>query len=75
VTNHHHHEVAGLEPLLRDAALSGGGGPLPYYMAVGRALTRDVPAGTLITRDMVAAPGDSALWRLRDEQERVLPPA
>ena len=45
------------------------GTPLPYYMAVERTLTRDVSAGSMITRDMVEAPRDSALWSLREAQD------
>ncbi|WP_419898841.1 homoserine dehydrogenase [Roseomonas sp. USHLN139] len=62
------HAVPGIEPLLRPAVADGPSSPLPYYMAVGRALTRAVPAGTVLTFDMVEAPADSALWRLRAEQ-------
>ncbi len=56
ITDHHHHEVAGLEPLLLSAAPATATNPLPYYMAVGGTLTQDVPAGTVITRAMVEAP-------------------
>ncbi|MBE9607658.1 hypothetical protein IAI18_22530 [Acetobacteraceae bacterium H6797] len=62
------HAVPGIDPLLRPAVADGPGAPLPYYMAVGRPLARDVPAGTLITWDMVVPPQGSALWRLRAEQ-------
>jgi len=69
ITDRHHHEVAGLAPMLLPAAPATGGNPLPYYMATERHLTRDIPAGTLITREMVEAPVDSTLWRLRDEMD------
>ncbi len=65
IDDHHHHEVHGLDPLLQPAQPVTGGNPLPYYMAVGRTLTRDVAAGTVLTRDLVEPPADSALWRLR----------
>lgn len=71
ITDHHHHEVAGLDPLLIDAAPVAAGNPLPYYMATGRALTQDVATGTVLTADMVAAETRSALWRLRAEQDRL----
>jgi predicted homoserine dehydrogenase-like protein len=32
-------------------------------------LTRDVPAGTVITTDMLQRPADSLLWALRREME------
>jgi predicted homoserine dehydrogenase-like protein len=35
----------------------------------GNRLLRDVPAGTLIAAEMVEAPEDSLLWRLRRELE------
>lgn len=63
------HAVPGLEPLLRPAVFGGEEAPLPYYMAVGRPLARDVPAGAVITRGMVVPPAGSALWRLRAELE------
>lgn len=69
ITDHHHHEVAGLDPLLFDAAPATDGNPIPYYMAVGRPLTRDVPAGAVLTAGMVAAPEGSDLWRLRAAQD------
>jgi len=65
IDDHHHHEVHGLAPSLEPARTVTAGAPLPYYMAVDRTLTRDVPAGSLITRDMVREPEGSALWSLR----------
>jgi predicted homoserine dehydrogenase-like protein len=44
-------------------------GPAPFFMLEGKRLTRDVPAGTTITVDMVARPVDSALWSLREQQD------
>ena len=43
--------------------------PLPLHMANGKALLRDVPAGTLLTVDMVEEPPDAPLWALRREQD------
>ena len=63
------HAVPGLEPLLLNAAPAEGSNPLPYYMAVGRRLARDVKAGEYITADAVEAPANSVLWRLRAEQD------
>ncbi|HEX2555021.1 MAG TPA: SAF domain-containing protein [Microvirga sp.] len=65
------HAVPGLEPLLVDALPASGANPLPYYMAVGRRLTRPVKAGAFITADAVEAPENSVLWRLRAEQDAV----
>jgi len=69
ITDHHHHEVSGLEPLLMPAGAVSEDGPLPYYMATGCTLIQDVPKGEVITRSMVAAPTDSVLWRTRDEMD------
>jgi len=63
------HAVLGVEPELADAAPARGANPMPYYLAAGCRLRADVPAGALITREMLAPPADSALWRLRDEQD------
>ncbi len=69
ITNHHHHEVAGLAPLLIDSAPASAGNPVPYYMAAGRSLKTDVPAGALVTVDMIDRPAGAALWHLRAEQD------
>ena len=69
ITDHHHHEVAGLEPILVEPVKATGENPLPYYMAVERKLTRAVAAGEIITRDMIEPDDDSVLWKLRAEQD------
>jgi predicted homoserine dehydrogenase-like protein len=43
--------------------------PVPFFMLEGNRLTKDVPAGTTITLDMIAPPTDSALWSLRRQQD------
>ncbi|HEX5092903.1 MAG TPA: homoserine dehydrogenase [Burkholderiales bacterium] len=63
------HTVLGVAPELADAAPARGANPVPYYLAAGCRLRAAVPAGALITREMLEAPRDSALWRLRDEQD------
>lgn len=68
------HTLAGLEPRLVDAGTVGDHDPLPYYMAAGRTLCRDVPAGAMVTREAVAPPGPSVLWRLRAEQDAAFQP-
>jgi predicted homoserine dehydrogenase-like protein len=69
IGDHHTHSVADLVPHLVDAARLGPGQPLPYYMATGNRLARAVRAGEYLTADMVEAPRDSTLWRLRAEQD------
>lgn len=65
------HAVPDLEPGLTPSKSVTGGNPLPYYMAVGRTLTRPVAEGEAIGADCVAPPEGSALWMLRAEQDRV----
>jgi predicted homoserine dehydrogenase-like protein len=59
----------GLEYLLLPARAVRDGAPLPLHMATGHRLRADVPAGTIIRREMVEAPADSALWALRQEMD------
>ncbi|MEP2544237.1 MAG: flagellar biosynthesis protein FlgA, partial [Alphaproteobacteria bacterium] len=69
----HHHTIAGLEPLVRPAEAAIPGGPVPYYMAANNRLVADVRPGEILTVEMVAAPQDSALWRLRAAQDEAFP--
>ncbi len=66
----HHHQIAGVDGLLVEAKRAEGGNPVPFYMMGDNRLTRDVPAGTVITTDMVQRPADSLLWKLRQEMEK-----
>lgn len=59
------HAVPGLEALLVPAVTIAPDAPIPYYMAVGQMLARDVPAGAILLGDDVVAPEASALWSLR----------
>ena len=63
------HAIDGVEPLLAPAAPARTGSPIPYYMAAGCTLVADVSAGEMLRHDHVAAPEDSMIWRLRDEQD------
>jgi predicted homoserine dehydrogenase-like protein len=45
-------------------------GPVPFFMLEGNRMIKDVPAGATITLDMIAAPVDSALWLLRQQQDK-----
>ena len=65
----HHHEIQGVEGLLLPALRAGGTNPLPFYLMANNPLERDVPAGTVITAEMVERPKVSLLWRLRREME------
>lgn len=47
------------------------GAPAPAHLLSGNTLLADVPAGTVITYDMVKRPKDSVLWQLREEQDKL----
>jgi predicted homoserine dehydrogenase-like protein len=59
-----------LKALMRPARPVTEGAPLPLHMANGNPLRVDVPAGTILTPEMVQPPADSSLWALRAEQDR-----
>lgn len=59
-----------LDYLLMPAQAVVEGAPLPLHLGTGHRLVEDVPAGTLLRVEMVEMPRDSALWRLREEQDR-----
>ncbi|OGO04787.1 MAG: hypothetical protein A2Y73_01975 [Chloroflexi bacterium RBG_13_56_8] len=44
-------------------------GPVPFFMLEENRLTKDVPAGTTITLDMIDPPTGSMLWSLRRQQD------
>jgi len=43
--------------------------PIPYHIATGTRLTRDVTAGTVLTQSMAEHVADTALWKLRVSQD------
>jgi predicted homoserine dehydrogenase-like protein len=61
-----------LAALVRPAVAVGGSAPVPFHMANGNRLAVDVPAGTVLTADMIEVPAESALWALRREQDRAM---
>lgn len=67
----HHHDIDGVAAIIVNGAPADGANPAPFYMMDGGVLKSDVPAGTIITCDMVELPGDSVMARLRAEQDRV----
>lgn len=71
IADHHHHEVAGLDPELIPAVPFADASPCPYYLATGATLIADVPAGELITAGMLDLDGGTPLCRLRREQDDV----
>lgn len=66
----HHHTINDVEAYMSDASAVAGGAPLPFYLFSNLPLARDVPAGKAICLDDVVVPEDSALLRLRKEQDR-----
>lgn len=58
-----------LQVLIGPAGPVVDGVPLPLHMAHGNVLAVDVPAGTILTREMVVPPPGSALWPLRARQD------
>ena len=65
----HHHEIDGLEGLLMPAQSIAKNEQLPFYLADGTTLNRDVLPGQLITAEMLDRKGTPILWTLRAEQD------
>jgi predicted homoserine dehydrogenase-like protein len=63
------HAAPNLAPLMLDAAPARGANPVPYYLAAGATIARDVPAGAILACDDVAPPRGSIAWALRREQD------
>ncbi len=70
----HHHVIEGLEGLLLPAEPIGNNVMLPYYLADGTVLKRDLPAGTFLTADALEKQDDALLWELREEQDQIFFP-
>jgi len=67
-----HHEVEGVDGLLMPAKPVGAKDAIPFHMMCHHRLAVDVPAGTIITREMIVEPQNSRLWQLRAEMDREL---
>ena len=65
----HHHQIDGVEGIMIPSCAASGTNPIPYYLMANRNLLRDVPAGIVITADMIEEPTDSLLWNLRTEMD------
>jgi predicted homoserine dehydrogenase-like protein len=61
-----------LQALIRPARAARGSAPLPFHMGNGNRLRVDVPAGTLISVEMIDRPEGSDLWALRGEQDEIM---
>lgn len=67
----HHHRIDGIDPRLTPAEPLGDDAAVPYFLAVGRPLTRAVAAGTAVRCGDVDLPADGTLMALRREQDAV----
>ena len=59
-----------LQSLMRPDLSVEASQPLPFHLGNGNPFSKDIPAGTVITADMVVRPKDSTLWSLREQQDR-----
>lgn len=66
------HALPGVVAEIGPAQPLGPNAPVPYYLAAGCRLKSDVPTGALLVGAMVEPPVDSALWRLRAEQDTLV---
>ncbi|NNF78867.1 MAG: hypothetical protein HKN05_12640, partial [Rhizobiales bacterium] len=67
---HHHHHIEGVEALLMDSTAIASSEALPYFLAMGCTLAKDVAKGEFISPSAVAQPDSSQLWALREEQDK-----
>jgi predicted homoserine dehydrogenase-like protein len=63
------HALPGVAPLMLDAAPARGANPVPYYLAAGATLARDVRAGAILSCDDLAPAERTVAWALRREQD------
>ena len=63
--------VYNMEALILPAQMKSPDAPIPWHLADGCKLKCDVPAGTIITYDMVEEPKDNFLWNLRKRQDEL----
>ena len=63
------HVIPGTRSLLKAAQPAIAGNPLPYYLAAGQRVKRTIPAGAVLTTDMVSIGPSSALMQLRIIQD------
>ena len=67
----HHHKIDGVKGLLVPASRAAGPNPVPFYLMANNFLRMDVPAGTILTAEMIEPPTESRLWALRRELEDI----
>lgn len=67
----HHHSIAHVSSRMTAARALADDAPIPYYLAAGRRLVRDIPAGQAILCGDVKLDERSELFRLRAAQDGV----
>lgn len=65
----HHHVIKGFEALVLPAKRIDENTQLPYYLADGMVLKKDIRAGELLTSNMLVENSSAVLWGLRREQD------
>ena len=65
------HGVDSLEPRLLPPQRMESDGFVPYYLAAGHVMARDVKKGEILRLDDVLVPRDTVLFKLRQQQEAV----
>ena len=65
------HSIAGVAPEIQPAVKMTPDSPVPYYMAGGHKLKHAVDKGELLTYGMIDHDGESCLWQLRREQDKL----
>ena len=66
------HGVDALEPRLAPPQKMTGSGHIPYYLAAGHVMARDVAKGQILRLADVCVPRETELFQLRLQQEGVL---
>ena len=59
-----------MKAMILPAAPKAPASPIPAHMITGNRAVRDINQGEIITYDMIEDCSDSALWRLRERQDR-----
>lgn len=67
----HHHSIGGVGAQVRPAAALADDRPAPFYLVADRTLTRPVKAGEAIRLGDVTIAADSALFMMRQRQDRL----
>ncbi|RJE84421.1 NAD(P)H-dependent oxidoreductase [Paracoccus onubensis] len=67
----HHHTIANVSARMTPAAPLSDDAPIPYYLASGRRLKRDIRAGQSILCGDVDLDTDAEMYRLRKAQDAV----